>query len=204
MGFLEILSDDVHRALQNLGSGATASDRRNVLRTIISATEGLAWTYRSHILSIATDMGAVSKMEELAFSEFTILVNDSGKISKQYRNVPLIASIRLTTHLAKSMAPHISVDFGTMEWENLKLAIKARNRVTHPKTNADLSVSDEDIEKAKSGFFWIAALMLDVMEGAVKAFSSYVSEVADVLDDLANGDPATLSMYNRVLKELDG
>lgn len=200
-GFLRALSEDVLHALHQVGDNATVTDRRNALRAIISAAEGLAWIYRSHVVSIARDMEAIAPLEEMAFAEVSVFVSEAGKVSKQPRNLSMTASIRLTTNVAKSLAPELIVDFGTTEWENLKSAIKARNRVTHPKGSLDLIVSDDDIGRARSGFFWLVTLVGNVMERTVEAYSEYVAGITDVVGDLIKGDPQTVAMYRRALKE---
>ena len=146
-------------------------------------------------------MEAIAPLEEMAFAEVSVFVSEAGKVSKQPRNLSMTASIRLTTNVAQSLAPELIVDFGTTEWENLKSAIKARNRVTHPKGSLDLIVSDDDIGRARSGFFWLVTLVGNVMERTVEAYSEYVAGITDVVGDLIKGDPQTVAMYRRALKE---
>lgn len=199
--FFRTLSEDVFQALQRLTDKSNESDRRNALRTIISATEGLTWICRTHVQSIAEDMETISPIERIALSEVAVSVSETGRLSRQVKHLSMIAAIRLTTNVAQSISPNIHIDFGRIEWENLKCAIKVRNRVTHPKISTDLMVSDQDIEIAKSGFFWFATFAADVMEAITKEYSIYVKGVADVVDDLIKGDPETLAMYRKAVAE---
>jgi hypothetical protein len=59
--------------------------------------------------------------------------------------------------------PTYKVDYGDQGWMNLKTAIEIRNRLVHPKTLDDLSVSDGDVKATVSAFYWVLALVVEVL-----------------------------------------
>ena len=200
--FITSLRDDVEHALSASDAGS-ASDRRNLLRTIVSAIEGVSWVYRMHVLSIAKVVIEVSPLLELAFAESSFAVSEQGKIEEQPRYISTMAMIRLTTRVAKSINVDIDVDFSGSGWRNLRSAIGMRNRVTHPKSIEDLTVTDDDTRKAKQGFFWFLNTVVHVMEQTLEELSTYASFATELTDQLKQGDPATVALYNRVYKELN-
>lgn len=196
--FLRILLDDVQRALDRTALTDTQSDRRNLLRTIISAAEGVSWTYRIHVLSVAQQFDAVTPQIEMAFAEASFSISGSGDIVEQTRYVPLTAMIRLITNVAQSFCPDAEVDFSDAGWQKLRIGIAARNRITHPKNDGDLILSDAEIEAAKTGFFWFLNASGNVMEKIVEAYSHLVAGLKQLGQELSSGDPEALELYHRV------
>lgn len=202
--FLQSLTDDVRWALSHMQEEDTPIARRNLLRTLISATEGMSWVYRVHVLSIAKEFDATTPLLEMAFAEASFMVTEQGKIVEQARYISLPAMIRLTTRVASTFCEDARIDFECAEWDNLKKAITARNRITHPKNYDDLLLSDAEIEAAKSGFFWIFDMSIGVMELTVKALGRHAEITKDVVGKLVSGDPDTLALYDRAHRGGDG
>jgi hypothetical protein len=186
-----------------LDESNTPSDRRNALRTIISAAEGLAWVFRNHVVSIARTVDDLAPLVEMAFAETAVFVSEQGKIVPQARHLSTTALVRLTTNVAQSMVPAIGVDLRVPGWNDLKLSIKIRNRVTHPKIGKDLLVSGHDIEIAKSGFVWLAAMVADVMEHTNRILSDHAALGRELIEELRKGDPDALALLQRVHDERD-
>ena len=201
LSFLATLAIDIDHALTQASASNTASDRRNALRTIISAMEGAAWIYRTHILSIAQDTNAFTSKHERAFAETSVFITERGEIREQRRFVSTTAMIRLTTKTAQEICPEIKVDFASVGWQNLGTAIAHRNRITHPKNIADLLISARDLEDAKVGFNWFLTTVAIVMEETLKVLAAYNSDAKDLVAKLIAGDPDTIALYERVRRE---
>lgn len=201
--FLQILAEDVQCALGRMALSDAQPDRRNLLRTIVSAAEGVSWFYRMQVLAIAKDLDAATPQIEMAFAEASYAVSSKGEIIEQVRYISLTAMIRLVTKVAISFCPRLEVDFGNVGWEKLKVAIEARNRVTHPKVETDLTVSDEEIEAAKIGFFWFLDMTENVMLHILTELALHASIAKRLLAELKAGDPETLALYEQVHREID-
>lgn len=200
---LKVMLQDVDQALDRAQLQDTAGDRRNLMRTIISAAEAVSWVFRGHVLAIARELEDPDPLVELAFAEASFSVSERGEIIEQARYVSLTAMIRLIVRVAQSIRSDLEVDFGTNGWQSLKSAIQARNRITHPKSAADLTITDAEVEMARAGFFWLLDMTAYVSEEVLKelAFSAMITR--EVVDDLIAGDPDTLALYHRVHRELD-
>lgn len=155
------------------------------------------------VLAIAKELEAATPLMEMAFAEASYAVSGKGEIVEQARYISLTAMVRLVTNVAISFCPELDVDFGNVGWEKLKLAIDARNRVTHPKAEADLAVSDAEIEAAKTGFFWFLDLTANVLEHAVRHLHSHAALARELVNELIAGDPDALALYQRVHREME-
>ena len=54
----------------------------------------------------------------------------------------------------KAIQLESEIDFNSFGWKQLVEAQRVRNRVTHPKTDECLKVSDEDINTVRVGLTW--------------------------------------------------
>lgn len=196
--FMGILILDVISSMERYETEDTQVTRRDLVRTIFAAVEGLAWTYRLHILEVAKSADAVTLEEELAFSEVSYLVSDQGKIVSQQRFVPMPAMLRLTTRLADKLCPGLDAKFDTIGWDRFRKSVKIRNRVTHPKNEGDLHISGKDVSTCIAAFYWLLDLSVSAMEAATLALKDHVALAREVLDKLKRGDPATLAMYRAI------
>jgi hypothetical protein len=200
-GFIHTLADDVQIALERLLTQDSPLHRREALRSTFAAIEGAAWIYRQHISRVANDLDLLTPLLELALQEKSYLVSDRGELIEQTRFVSLPAMVRLTTDIAKRVNPAFTWNFGDDGWEKLKRAIQVRNRLTHPKTNADLRVTLNDVNIARAGFFWLLALVIEGMEAANRSMTQWNKEAHWLLDGLRNGDPEAWATYRRALNE---
>lgn len=201
--FIRILLGDVQWALDHATLSNTAAERRNLLRTIISAAEGASWVYRIHVLAMAKEFDAATPQMEMAFAEASFAVSARGDIVEQPRYIPLTAMIRLATKVAQTFCPDLKVDFSNAGWQKLKNAISARNRITHPKKTDDLILSDAEMEDAKVGFFWFLDMSAYVMEQTIRELRIDALRTRKVIDELLAGNPDTLALYERVHREID-
>lgn len=187
-GFIRTLIGDVQSALTRLEASDTETHRREAIRTIFAAIEGVAWVYREHVRTAARELGDMTPLLDFALQEKTYAVNERGDVTEQIRFIPLAAMIRLITQVAERSCPRLKVDFGHKGWSNLKLAISVRNRLVHPKTIEDLTITKGDLEIANSGFSWLLALTLAGMSAANDALATFTADARTIVDQLLNGD----------------
>lgn len=203
IAFIRSLTGDMQWALNQLQIQDAEVARRTLVRTAVSGAEGMSWIYRTHVLSIAKEFDLTTPMMEMAFAEASFSVTDTGRIVEQARYVSLPASFRLITNVAKLCCDEVDVDFGCVEWAEFKRTIAIRNRLTHPKSHDDLLLSDNEVEAAKVGYFWLFDMAITVMEQTVEAYRQHVANAKDVIGKLISGDPDTLALYERAHRELD-
>lgn len=159
--FFHILIGDVVSARQRLADADDPTHRRELIRTVFSAIEGLHWSLKQSVLIRASNERLLSSHEYAALQEETCSVDERGKIHSHPRFLPLPTSIRLVIEIIKRYHPDYLIDLKHQGWVNLRAAVKIRNRLIHPKKLGDLLVTDKEISQAMSAFHWLLALVLE-------------------------------------------
>lgn len=186
--FVRILLQDVITAIDHNDTTDDQSTRRDLIRTIFVAIEGLVWIYRRSVRSAADTIEPLSPITELAFDELSYSVDEQGRINEQPRYINITTMIRLASRVAEEISPELKIDFSVSGWMDLRLALKVRNRITHPKNISDLAVSEGDIQISQSALFWILGLLDEVMTTILLASKNFLLEFAKVSEKLNNGD----------------
>lgn len=161
--FTYIVIEDVVSARERLQLEDTPTHRRELVRAIFSAIEGLNWRLKLGVLEHARRHVELSPHEHAAMMEQTYSIDDRGIVSVSPRYLPLSSTIRLMVRQIQKYRSEYSVDFGYPGWEDLKVSINVRNRITHPKKIDDLSVTKEEISRCVSAFGWMLALNIEVL-----------------------------------------
>lgn len=201
--FTKILVDDVAAALARYEASQTQSSMRDVVRAAFAAIEGTVWIFREHVVDAATATYGLEPEEKAILEEETFQVNAQGKITRQARFLPLHNSIRFVARVAKRLVSREVVDFSQSGWQKLQDATLIRNRITHPKSASDLTLSQSDVETVLDAMYWWLAQAAGAMEGMNAARKKYLGEFRDVLELLNAGDRETLALYDEVTRKLD-
>jgi len=104
---------------------------------------------------------------------------------------------------ARIISPEISVEFSAAGWSNLRQAVSIRNRITHPKPDQGLSISDDDLAVVGSGMSWLVATVEYVMASSNLAFAHHRDLLRDIVQRLSAGDPDALAEYHAMLREIE-
>lgn len=201
--FRGILIYDVISALERAERDNTESAKRDLVRTIFVAIEGLVWTYREHVRSIAQDVSEITPAMEMVFSEQTYFISETGEYKQQTRFISLTAMIRYATRVAQGISPGLSIDFGETGWSDLQKAIGIRNRITHPKCKSDLDISGDDIKTVTASLFWLLELIQEVMSATNTSARNYLDGLRFFSDKLASGDKIAWSLYQEARASLE-
>src|SRR5262249_28488275 len=143
--FTHILVHDVIAAETRMRENDNQTHRRELVRSVFAAIEGLHWQLKRDVLEHAA--GDLSPHEYAAMVEETYSVDDRGNVNIASRFLPLTTAIRLVVNVVKRYRPTYQLDFNHVGWANLKAAVEVRNRLVHPKTLEDLNVSEDEIKK---------------------------------------------------------
>lgn len=133
----------------------------------------------------------------MAFLETTFQVDAQGRLTEPAKFIALPAMLRFTIAQAETIAPDLAVDFGGKDWQRFKDAIAIRNRITHPKSIADLTISDLDLHKVGDGLRWMLQTVETVLPQTLDAQKSFVETSREVLDGLSKRDPNYLDLLKR-------
>jgi hypothetical protein len=201
--FMALLIEDVIAARERLTVSHTQTARRDVVRASLAAIEGMIWVAREHVREVLISLEQLSPIADLAMQELSYTISDRGEPTEQVRGLPLLTTVRLVVWQAGIISPEISVDFSAAGWSNLRQAVGIRNRITHPKPDQGLSISDDDLAVVGSGMSWLVATVEYVMASTNLAFAHHRDLLRDTVQRLSAGDPDALAEYHAVLQEIE-
>ena len=156
-----VLINDVVSALQRMREADTPTHRREFVRAVVTAIEGLHWSLKDNLLW--QSRRHLSLHEQAAMLDQSYFVDDKGKVHTQPRFLPLTTAIRLVIDVIKRLRPEYTIDLSHPGWEGLKRTIEVRNRLVHPKRLEEFSVTDAEVDAAGRAFYWFLALNIEVL-----------------------------------------
>lgn len=159
--YFHILIGDVVAAKERLQINDSPTHRRELIRTIFAAIEGLHWRLKQDVLSRGSRSRLLSPHEHAALQEETYNVDERGGVRSSPRFIPLVSSIRLVIEIVKRYQTDYQVDLNHQGWTNLRATVKIRNRLVHPKRLEDLLISEQEVSQSLSAFYWLLALVLE-------------------------------------------
>jgi hypothetical protein len=173
--FTHVLVYDVNAAQERVRDADSPTHRRDLVRSVFAAIEGLHWQLKQDVYQHAGRIpGGMTVHEQAAMLEEAYAVDDSGKIRAIPRFLPLTSKIRLVVSIVQRYRTNYKVDYSHRGWSNLRAAIKVRNRLVHPKKLADLNVRMTELRQTLSAFYWFLALVIEVLRETLQ----YSKEVA--------------------------
>jgi hypothetical protein len=193
--FANILLVDVGSAMKRYDEDQSQQSRRDMIRTLFAAIEGYTWLYREHVIDTAKTLEDLKVEEEIALSGVGYQVTETGKIVSQPRYLSMLAAFRLTTVIASRLSPDLAIRFDTKDWERLRAAIAIRNRITHPKSQGDLHITEQDLAAAQGAFYWLMDTAMGAMEAANAALRRQSAAFRALLTELREGNPALWRDY---------
>ena len=187
-GFIRTLLMDVSAAQERIAGENSEQHRRETVRTVFAALEGVSWVFREHVRTALEDFEALTPLEDAALREESYTVSSTGVIRTQLRYLPLSTSLRLAVRSLQKIAPEYTPDFTEAGWTLLLAAVETRNRLMHPKVSDDLDVTPRDVRTALMGFFWFLAQVIDGMDAANRALASFSAAAREFIDEVRS-DP---------------
>jgi hypothetical protein len=181
--FTHIVVRDVVSAQGRLQQNDTPTHRRELVKAVFSAIEGLNWRLKASILEHASRHVELNPHEHAAMMEQTYSIDDRGNVSASPRFLPLTSTIRLVVRQIQKYRPGYTVDFGHPGWEGLKISVGVRNRLIHPKKIEDLSVTKDEIDQCMSAFGWMLALNIE----ALSETNEHLKEMRRLYDQYLSG-----------------
>lgn len=148
--------------------------RRAYIRALFAYIEGITYRMKAQAFSAYTAGGAQYTREELAIIlEESYSLNDKGEVVTRSIFNSTHKNVRFAFNMyARAWGVIFILDCSDHKWASFKKAIGIRNRVTHPKTLADLNVSDEDMQILREGAYWYSRnsleLLLDIRDKLIK------------------------------------
>jgi hypothetical protein len=169
------LKGDVDAAVLVGKANDTQFARRTLVRTVFAFIEGLTNQLSSVAAASApTDTRVFTDGELAALREESYDVNEQGQVETRSARIPLKRRIRLAFRCYPRIhGASFSPNLGGQGWSALQDAIRIRDRLTHPKADADLSVSDGDLTLVGSASGWYQDTIVALLEACRVADAAF-------------------------------
>lgn len=161
--------DDAHWAEQALDKDDNQFTRRAYIRSVFAMIEGIVWSLKQTVLQAPVSNG---KIKRLSAGEYELLSDKSydlksnGEIREQTKHLKLPDNVRFTF---KVLAEYFGIGFDlgvdTPLWGKFLAAQEIRNRITHPRTSVEFTVTDHEIEVCEQACSWFNNLVFRFVGG---------------------------------------
>ena len=135
--------------------------KRNWVRTYFAWVECICFIFRQHSISVRFNKRVIRPddiPEFSALSEVKYTVTSDGKAITERANTRTLDYIVFSlVALSKTFKLNMDVSPKGKDRENLRNALRIRDRLTHPKTVKDLNITNKDIEIVQEFADWFSA-----------------------------------------------
>lgn len=151
----EALVDDVIYISDLLISNNNQTNRRLYVRSVFALLEGEISERKKIALARHTNASPIFSDDEISLlMEHDTFLDNAGRAKVRSMHLPLSANLQFSLHvIAKAYSIEFNID-KSHGWESVLKAIKIRHRITHPKSNADIRISDEDMKIVDDALDW--------------------------------------------------
>jgi hypothetical protein len=174
---IKILHDDVEFCARELNKNDLPVWRRALVRALFAMVEGVIYRMQqialnaSHQPRVALSPGELQVLTESSFE-----LDGNGKVVERQIRTSLKGSIRFAfrafarVHVAEYELDVTRED----EWSAFLKSIKVRDRLMHPKTVANLTVSDDEMTSIQGTLDWFMKTLKKVQEVSLAALEEDV------------------------------
>lgn len=154
--FLALREDAVHWVPTTTGAD-TAFNRRAFVRATIAFVEGLTYSMKRVALAMYDAGEATASAADLVIlREKAYHLTDTGEAKERPAKLRTLSNWRFAFRsFARAHGYTASLKVDGPGWQRLQAAIEIRNRLLHPKSRADLAVSDDDVEIVNAAGRWV-------------------------------------------------
>jgi hypothetical protein len=138
--------------------------RRLLVRSIFAFIEAVSFALKSE--AIRGSGKNVPTPEELSIArEESFDLDDRGHIKKTKAKLRTIPNLRFAFHLYSRISGfEYELDSSCTEWQRLVESLKVRDRLMHPKSLNDLTITNDEIASALSAYLWFEAEVISLLE----------------------------------------
>ncbi|HTT08813.1 MAG TPA: hypothetical protein VMH34_08490 [Gammaproteobacteria bacterium] len=150
-------------------SRLSQTGRRALVRAVFAFVEGQAYALKQFALDVLGDL--LSPAERAVCREESYELADNGSVLVRSMRLRFLQNIRFAlTIIPKASNTTFELDVGGAGWRGLRDSLSVRDRLMHPKSAADLEVSDADLDNTMAAFSWMqretVRLFVDVIKTA--------------------------------------
>ena len=161
-----ILSADMDAVVAYGKANSTAFAHRTLVRTFFSLVEGLAFQLRQVTLAtLEPYVGRLSVAEIALLREERYTLNSKGQTEAMENFQRALPNMLFTLRTyVRNHGASFAPDVSHRGWQAMQRAVAIRNRITHPKSVEDLSLSDEDQQLLVDASLWWKRTLMDMFD----------------------------------------
>lgn len=169
---LDILITDVECSIEKFNQDDNQFTRRSFIRNVFSFIEGNINMLKQEIL-VKLKHSRIIKLEPeeiLVLKEESPQVEKNGKIKATTKYVDLLTNIRVTfRYYTKIFDFKYDLDVSKQYWQIFQSSLKVRNRITHPKVESDMDISNQELVETYISYFWFKQCVINMLILKAKA-----------------------------------
>jgi hypothetical protein len=153
--------------------------RRTAVRIFAAHIEGVCYLMRQSILSIYQILGVqFDPGEVMLLREKTVQIDKSGKMEvKEQFNKGFLNNFRFTCSCyLRAHHSQFIPDYGVYGFECFQAMVRIRDRLTHPKSKADLLITDDEEKTVREAWNWLNSHFSTILKEAKESFVSFTTQ----------------------------
>jgi hypothetical protein len=159
------LAEDAAAAEKYLDECDNQFARRAYIRSTFAFLESEVWLLKKVCLTIPGLQGAgekpLSHAEYALLQDHTYELGGNGDPLVRPKHLKLRDNLRFTFNVFNRLfSSQIDLGVGTGSWDTFLDAVAIRNRITHPKNAANLSITDDEIQTCRKMQSWFNGMLL--------------------------------------------
>jgi hypothetical protein len=149
-------------------SKVSRSQRRMIVRSVFAFIEAVVFSMKK-LAAENTGGRPASEINRAVAAEVTFDLSDQGIVVKRPMKLRLAPNVRFAFRLFKECFNTDSdLDVSGSGWQGFLHAIRVRDRITHPKTTEDISISDEELMNVLDSLSWFRNSFSTAMEEGIR------------------------------------
>ena len=165
-----VLNSDLDAAVEYGKKANTPYAQRALTRALFAAIEGLAYSLRQVTLASLYGTKLLTQDELVLLREVSIRIDDGGKVKAREAYLPFPQSLLFSVRMyVKNHGAKFEIDKSQKGWQALQIAINARNHITHPKSAASLTLTNEELQALMETAEWWKSSMLALFKACEEA-----------------------------------
>lgn len=138
------------------------STRRAAIRAVCAAIEGILWALQCELVDIAGP--ELSTSQRAILRDKPHILREDGKVGRVPSKASLKQRVQFAAAVVATLRPECQIAFDEAGWQNLLSTLDVRDRLGHPENQADLDVTDVEVEAAASGEVWFLDNLVAVIQ----------------------------------------
>jgi hypothetical protein len=152
---MRILGQDCKEHYDVIEINNSQTHRRAYVRSVFAFIEGMLHLSKVSTVHLGVLFGSISPYELVILEGVRLEVDDKGAVISKPLYPSFLNNVRFTFRVsAKCIGSSFNLNVNGQGWDNLRKAVKVRDRLMHPKEVLDLEVSDAEINTTKAAFEW--------------------------------------------------